>query len=247
MDWVELKNKIESMIAKKMQGKVSYKANLAGKTWLVGIELEEIIDFLPGQFVSLKVNEEGLRRSYSVASLPGKRVIDLVVDVAPMGAGSQYILGLEVGESVEVLGFLGKFTVNKETLKQGKELLFVGTGTGIAPLKPMIEDLLVNKVFRGQVYLVWGMRYETDLYWIKEVDKLQRDFDNFHFETVLSKPGTNWPGIQGHVGEYIKVMNLNWKESSAYLCGNPEMITEVREILINKEVHEEQILHERFA
>jgi len=235
------------MTAKKMQGWVVYKANLAGKTWLVEIELEGVTDYLPGQFVSLKVSEEGLRRSYSVASLSGKKVIDLVVDVAPMGVGSQYILDLKVGDIVEVLGFLGKFTVNEDALKLGKELLFVGTGTGIAPLKPMIEDLLVNKGFRGQVNLVWGMRYETDLYWIKEIDKLQRDFDNFHFETVLSKPGSSWPGIQGHVGEYIKVMNLNWKEINAYLCGNPEMITEVREILINKEVTEEQILHERFA
>jgi CDP-4-dehydro-6-deoxyglucose reductase len=235
------------MTAKKMQGRVVYKANLAGKTWLVGVELEEVVDYLPGQFVSLKVSEEGLRRSYSVASLSGKKVIDLVVDIAPMGVGSQYVLGLKVGESVEVIGFLGKFTVNEDILESRKELLFVGTGTGIAPLKPMIEDLLVNKGFRGQVYLVWGMRYETDLYWIKEIDKLQRDFDNFHFETVLSKPGSSWPGIQGHVGDFIREMNLEWKKINVYLCGNPEMITEVREILINKEVTEERILHERFA
>ncbi|HCW31320.1 TPA: hypothetical protein DGD59_01165, partial [Candidatus Collierbacteria bacterium] len=81
------------MNAKKMPGRVVYKTNLAGDTWVLGIELEEKADFIPGQFVSLKVNEEGLRRSYSVASLPNKKNIELVVDVAPMGVGSKYVLG----------------------------------------------------------------------------------------------------------------------------------------------------------
>ncbi|KKS61692.1 MAG: Oxidoreductase FAD-binding domain protein, partial [Candidatus Collierbacteria bacterium GW2011_GWF1_42_50] len=180
------------MNAKKMPGRVVYKTNLAGDTWVLGIELEEKADFIPGQFVSLKVNEEGLRRSYSVASLPNKKNIELVVDVAPMGVGSKYVLGLKVGDLVEVLGFLGKFVVSDDTLLTQKKLLFVGTGAGAAPLKPMIEDLLINKGFRGQIHLVWGMRFEKDLYWLAELDKLQREYDNFHLDIALSHPGEKW-------------------------------------------------------
>jgi len=235
------------MSAKKMLGRVNYKTSLSGKTWLVGIELEEVVSFLPGQFVSLKVNKEGLRRSYSVASLPGKKTIDLVIDVSPMGEGSKYIIDLKVGDSVEVLGFLGRFVVGEEVFATGKELLFVGTGTGVVPLKSMIDNLLVNRNFWGQVHLVWGMRYESDLYWVKEIDKLQRDYVNFHFETVLSKPGNDWPGKQGHVGETIEKMSLQWKEMTAYLCGNPDMIVEVKELLLKKGVPEVQIFYERFA
>jgi NAD(P)H-flavin reductase len=235
------------MSVKRMEGKVGYKENLAGNTWLVRINFEEIADFVPGQFVSLKVSDEGLRRSYSIASLPGGKHIDLVVDVTPMGVGSKYILGIKVGDSVEVLGFLGKFVVNEETLLATKELLFVGTGTGSAPLKAMIEDLLVNKGYKGQTYFIWGMRYETDLYWQKEIDKLQRDFDNFHFEIVLSKPGVDWPGMAGHVGDVAEMMTLNWKETSAYLCGSVEMIEEMKNLLKTKGVAEEDINFERFA
>jgi NAD(P)H-flavin reductase len=235
------------MTAKKMPGKVGYKANLAGDNWLVGIDLEETADFIPGQFVSLKVNEEGLRRSYSIASLPGKKSIDLVVDVTPMGVGSKYILDLTIGEAVEVLGFLGKFVVDEADLATQNELLFVGTGTGIVPLRPMIEDLLVNKNFKGEINLIWGMRYERDLFWMKEIDKLQRDHDNFHFEVVLSKPGNDWPGRGGHVGDQVEKLSLRGTETGVYLCGNPEMIAEIKEKLLKRGVPETQILYERFA
>ena len=230
-----------------MLGKVVYKANLAEKTWLIGIELSELAQFLPGQFVSLKVNDEGLRRSYSIASLPGKKSIELVVGVAPMGEGSKYILGLSVGDSVEVLGYLGKFVVGEEVIASQKQLVFVGTGTGVVPLRIMIEDLLKNKSFGGQIHLVWGMRYETDLYWLAELDKLQREFDNFHLSIALSRPEEKWPGVSGHVGDVVSGLSIKGVETSAFLCGNPEMITEIKDLLISKGVEEEQILYERFA
>ena len=97
------------MIPERIIGKVEYKENLAGSNYLVRIGFEKKVDFTPGQYASLKVSEDGVRRSYSVASLPGERVIDLLVDVSPMGVGSKYILGLKVGDHVEILGFLGKF------------------------------------------------------------------------------------------------------------------------------------------
>lgn len=230
-----------------MLGRVIYKTNLAGDTWILGIELEEKANFIPGQFVSLKVNEEGLRRSYSVASLPNKKNIELVVDVAPMGVGSKYVLGLKVGDQVEVLGFLGKFVVSDDTLLTQKELLFVGTGAGAAPLKPMIEDLLINRGFRGETRLIWGMRFEKDLYWLAELDKLQREYDNFHLDITLSRPGEKWPGVQGHVGDVIDKIKIEGKETSAFLCGNPEMIMEMKKKLMDMGVPEGQIFYERFA
>jgi NAD(P)H-flavin reductase len=235
------------MSVKKMIGKVIYKENLSGSTWLLGISLDETAEFLPGQFVSLKVNNEGLRRSYSIASLPGKKNIELVVDVAPNGVGSKYILGLKVEDTVEVLGFLGKFVVGEEIFTSQKQLLFVGTGTGIVPLKTMVEDLLINKGLSNQISLIWGMRLETDLYWLSELDKLQREYDNFHLEIALSKPGEKWPGVSGHVGDVIEKIKINGKETMAFLCGNPEMISEIKDKLINIGLPETQILYERYA
>lgn len=234
------------MTPKRSIGRVIFKENLAGNNFLVRIGFEEKVDFIPGQYTSLKVTAEGLRRSYSVASIPGETSIDLLVDVSPMGDGSKYILGLMVGDEVEVLGFLGSFTVDPLRLLKIKQLIFLATGTGIAPLKPMIEDLLYKKHFTGEVRLVWGMRYEEDLYWLKEMDNINRDFDNFKFDIVLSKPGKDWPGFKGHVGDVTNGLNLGWPETLAYLCGSPEMITDMERKLIEKGVPEDQIFYEKY-
>lgn len=244
---MELNKQSNHMSVKKMAGKLKYKENLGGNTWLLGITLEETAEFLPGQFVSLKVNNEGLRRSYSIASLPGSNNIELVVDVTPMGVGSKYVLSLKVEDEVEVLGFLGKFVVSEKIIESQKQLIFVGTGAGIVPLKTMIEDLLENKSYLGQIKLIWGMRYETDLYWVSELDKLQREHDNFQLEIALSKPGEKWPGVSGHVGDVIEKIKIEGKETMAFLCGNPEMISETKEMLVDSGVPEEQIYYERYA
>src|SRR3990167_11351528 len=118
--------------------KVTKKTNLAGNYWLVVLEFQDAFDFAAGQYVSLKVAEDGTRRSYSIASAPNTKVIELLVDVGPMGAGSRYILGLKLGDSVEVLGPLGRFTLPPSL----KKVLFVATGSGIVPFRPMIRELL---------------------------------------------------------------------------------------------------------
>lgn len=234
------------MIPKKLFGKVEFKENLAGNNWLVRLGFEEEINFIPGQYTSLKVSDEGMRRSYSVASLPGGRTIDILIDVTPMGVGSKYILGLKVGDTVEVLGFLGRFTIDPAVLFEAKHMLFIATGTGVAPLKPMIEDLLYKKHYPGEVRLIWGMRHEEDLYWLKEMDNINRDFDNFKFDIVLSQPTEDWPGFKGHVGVLVDQLTQDWSTTLAYLCGSPEMIAETENQLKEKGVPEGQIYYEKY-
>lgn len=234
------------MAPKKIIGRVEFKDNLAGNNYLVRIVFDEKLDFVPGQYVSLKVNEEGMRRSYSVASLPGKNSIDVLVDVTPMGVGSKFILALKVGDEVEILGFLGRFIVEPSSLMEIKTLLFIATGTGVAPLRPMIEDLLYNKHFAGEVRLVWAMRHEEDLYWLKEMDNINRDFDNFKFDVVLSKPTEDWPGFRGHVDEVVGQLKQDWPQTLAFLCGAKGMITEMEKELLIKGVSQKHIFYEKY-
>lgn len=234
------------MAPKKIIGRVEFKDNLAGKNYLVRIVFDEKLDFVPGQYVSLKVNEAGMRRSYSVASLPGGKSIEVLVDVSPMGLGSKFILELKVGDEVEILGFLGRFIVDPSSLMEVKTLLFIATGTGVSPLRPMIEDLLYNKHFAGEVRLVWAMRHEEDLYWLKEMDNINRDFDNFKFDVVLSKPTEDWLGFKGHVGDVFKTLSQNWPQSLAYLCGAKEMISEMEKGLLAKGVPQNHIFYEKY-
>lgn len=229
-----------------MFGKIDKKTKLAGRTWLFKIGLPERASFVAGQYVSIKVSDNGMRRAYSIASLPGKKEIDLVIDVSPMGLGSKYFLGLEEGQRVEMLGFLGKFVVGDETL-ESEELVFVATGVGVVPLKAMIEDLIFNKDYKGKVSLFWGMRFDNELYWIDEFKKIHESSPNFSFETVISKPSAGWGGLTGHVGDFVDELDGNWEKKSVFLCGNPDMISEVKDRLTKKGVPESKVYYERFA
>lgn len=237
---------VRRMGPQKLVGKVILKQNLVGPNWLVRLELQKKTHFVPGQYVSLKVTEEGMRRSYSVASLPGERTIDLLVDISPMGVGSKYVLGLSLGDEVEMLAFLGRFVINPTMLTKFENVLFLATGTGVAPFKPMVEDLLYRKHYKGRVSLVWGMRYEKDLYWLKELDSISRDFDNFKTDVVVSKPSEQWRGYKGHVDVVVDQMSPDWAKTLVYLCGSPNMISEMTVKLTGKGVPEENIFYEKY-
>ncbi len=231
-----------------MMGKVQFNQRLVGQTWLVRIEFNEIQEFVAGQYASLKVDAQGVRRSYSIASLPGEKYVDLLVDVTPMGIGSKYILSLQPGDEVELLAYLGRFVVEDEILSgNDRVVIFVATGTGVAPMKPMIENLLRDKKFEGQVKLYWGMRHEEDVYWIEEMERIEKDHENFKFNLVLSQPKDDWLGMKGHVGEVIDKETLSWNTTVFYLCGRSEMVTEVAELVKMKGVSDEKVIYERFS
>lgn len=231
-----------------LSAKVSKKLNLIGNYWLVVLEFQNAFEFLAGQYVSLKVAEDGSRRSYSIASAPDANTIELLVDVTPMGLGSKYLLSLKEGDGVEAMGPVGIFTLAINNPKSNK--LFIATGSGIAPMRSMIRDLLLKNKYQGEVQLIWGMRHEKDLFWQEEWQQLNRDYANFFYQVILSKPGDHWHGECGHVGDclrngfVVKVADLStW---DFYLCGSQEMIIETGAYLASKGVAKESIHFEKF-
>ncbi len=234
-------------------GVVTEKINLAGPNWLIKFEFESEINYEAGQYLSLKVSETGERRSYSIASRPNgptsheatkgqAKLLELMVDVAPMGVGSRYVLGLKVGDRVEALCPMGKFIIDNGELRMDK-LLFVATGSGIVPMKPIIEDLLIDKKYQGKMQLIWGMRHQEELYWIEDFRKLESSYPNFEFRLVLSQGGDDWGGDKGHVADVFDDSYDGW---SAYICGNKEMIAQIASNLESAGIKRENIHYEKF-
>lgn len=212
----------------RLNAKVVEKRNLASRFWLYKLEFESDYIYEAGQYVSVKVNEVGLRRSYSIASKPGGRVIELLVDIGPGGPGSIYFSKLMVGESVEVMGPVGRFVLKKES---GKKKLFIATGSGIAPIRAMVQEC---EVLGAERRLVWGMRFENDLFWQKDMGA----------EIVLSKPSETWQGLRGHVGDVVSGDLTGWE---VYLCGNVKMVEEMVARVKNMGVLDEDISFEKFG
>ncbi len=231
------------MAVNRLVAKIKEKRNLAPDYWVIKLAFETDFIFQVGQYVSIKVAEDGSRRSYSIASVPKGKEIELVVDVSPMGLGSKYVLAAKLGDEVEVMGPVGNFRVSDNP---NNKVLFVATGSGIVPFRPMIEDLLERRGFTGEVRLDWGMRHEKDLFWIEEFNQLKSQYSNFTFDIVLSKPEGEWTACSGHVEDCLMKHEGSWEGWEAYLCGSQKMIMEVGGLLQKMGVKLEDVHFEKF-
>lgn len=201
------------------------------------------MEFDAGQYVSIKVSEKGVRRSYSLCSTPAiDHGFELLLDLAPQGVGCSYLESLQFGDEMEVLGPLGMFTLVDN---QEPELFFIATGSGIAPMRSMILDLLQTKRDTRPITLYWGLRHETDLFWQDEFMELTQSFPNFKHSIILSKPTESWPLNKGRVTDLLTALE---KPAGAgyYLCGNGAMVKDAIVILQGAGVAEKNIHHELF-
>jgi NAD(P)H-flavin reductase len=193
-----------------------------------------VIAFAPGQFVSFEVERDGfpfpITRAYSIASAPGRQTaIDLVFNRVPGGLVSEYLFALEEGDSTSFRGPAGSFVLRDSP----RELLFVATGTGIAPFRAMLESLAEAASPRA-VTLFWGLRSERDLYYQDELGRLEERLPRFSFTTTLSQPTPAWRGPVGWVSPLVESRIQDVERLEAFLCGNAGMIRDVRAILRSK-------------
>lgn len=221
------------------QMRVIEKKKMRGDFWWVVLEGEDNFEFEAGQYVSVKVGEKGERRDYSITGKEGEKRIALLVDVGPGGVGSKFFENVKEREVVEILGPVGKFVVRDEDEK----LMMMATGSGIAPIKMMVEE----EVKKGKsIWLVWGMRYERDVFWEEMFRKWEEENSNFKFDLVLSRAGEEWKGRRGYVQEVVGEKLEEWKKAGFYICGRKETVEKVEEWLIDNEVKSKLIRKENF-
>jgi NAD(P)H-flavin reductase len=193
------------------------------------------ISFKAGQFISFEVPKDGfpypLTRPYSIASPPslGDRVL-LVFNLVTGGPGSTYLYGLREGDPVAFKGPAGSFYLRED---HNKHLLFVATGTGIAPFRSMLLTQL-ERDDRQPVTLFWGLRYERDLYYQDELLALADRHKQCSFVTTLSQPETGWRGIKGRVTALVQDRITSVRDLAVYLCGNGDMIKDVTAVIQSK-------------
>jgi NAD(P)H-flavin reductase len=190
------------------------------------------ITFKPGQFVSFEVPKAGqprpVTRPYSIASPPNQRDrILLVLNLVPNGPGSTYLFSLREGDRTQCKGPTGAFYLRDDP---GKDILFVATATGIAPIWSMLLHQLERKTFQS-VTLFWGLRSQRDLYYQKELAVLAEAHPKFSFVTTLSRPETGWRGMTGRVTKLAEDRIASVKNLAVYLCGNSRMIKDVTAVL----------------
>ena len=234
-------------MAQHYTARVAAKNQLTEKVYLVDFQIVNppTLDFKAGQNIMLLISE-GVNRTMSIASPPqGDGHILMVQDVAPMGPGSLWTLGLKIGDEVRFVAPTGGAL---SMIDSSRQKVLAATGTGIAPFRAMILDFLHKQtdVPNSLLLLYWGLRYETDVYWADEFGDLEKKYPNFKFNLILSKPADIWTGKRGHVTEHIMRDVKDLPDSDFYLCGNKEMIKDVKAQLLVNNVPEAQIKTELF-
>jgi NAD(P)H-flavin reductase len=193
------------------------------------------ISFKAGQFISFDLPKEGhpypVTRPYSIASPPSTsdRVL-LLFNLVQGGPGSTYLFGLREGDPVSFKGPAGSFTLREDATKR---ILFVATGTGIAPFRSMIPSQLERNSSQS-LTLFWGVRSERDLYFQDEFQDLADQYPHFSFVTTLSQAGPEWTGARGRVSQLAQERVTSVRDLAVYLCGNGSMIQDMTSFIQGK-------------
>ena len=192
------------------------------------------IAFAAGQFISFEVEAPGwpypITRSYSIASDSAERGrVVILLNLVPGGRMSPYLFGLRPGDPVSFRGPIGTFCLRANE----RDLLFVATGTGIAPVHSMLRSLAGQRSAR-RITLFWGLRSSKDVYYQEELAGLQRQLPAFSYVTTLSRPDNGWDGARGQVTPLVENRIATVTNLDAYVCGNQAMIEDVTAVLRRK-------------
>lgn len=239
-----------------------YTARLAHQEWLsepsetkhlvFTIDELERFDFDAGQFISMVAPKEGktMTRAYSIASAPRKNEFDLCLNRVEDGFFSNVLCDMKEGDTVKFHGPHGNFVLRNPV----RDSILIATGTGIAPIRGFVEWLFAADSHHQsrEIYLVYGTRYSTEIYYRDYFDLIAHDFPNFHYIVTLSRATADWQGERGYVQEQVRKIVQARPESEratvdAYICGLNDMVSATRKML-REELgwDRKQILFERY-
>ena len=167
-------------------------------------EGSETFTFRAGQFVNLQVPQgEGarpLQRAYSLASSEeDPDTFELLFSYVPEGKASRYIWDCREGDLLNFTGPFGRLFFKEPP---SSRLVFLNTGTGISQHYAYLQSHK-KKYPSLKGTLLFGLRYEEDLFYREEMENLKRDLPHFHCEYVLSRPTANWKGKSGYVQDFL--------------------------------------------
>ncbi|MGO9775331.1 MAG: ferredoxin--NADP reductase [Terracidiphilus sp.] len=239
----------------------------------------ESFPYTSGQFVSAvapDANGKIQTRAYSIASASKANRFELCVNRVEEGFFSNHLADLPdlpIGAEIQLHGPHGHFILHEPIT----DSILIATGTGIAPMRGYLQwlfpeggtDSEMGRSNGKQIWLVYGTRHESDIYYQAEFEALAQRIPNFHYLPTLSRALDTWTGLRGYVQEHVTriieeraaqlgqplpaplpdptlpASELNF-DIYAYICGLNEMVSGVRERLTSLGWHRKQIVFERY-
>ncbi|BCX13932.1 MAG: ferredoxin--NADP(+) reductase [Candidatus Dojkabacteria bacterium] len=218
------------------------KRQIYGNVWEYQLELDQTLEFVPGQFVSIEVDKM-IRRSYSILSVE-ENLLTLVIDLSPGGPGSKFFAQIKPGQNVKIMGPLGRFTLSNVNI----EKVFIATGTGIVPFVPMIKYLLKNQ-FPHKISLFFGTKFLEENKNYHYLNFEEANYENFEVYRCITRDKfiEDDHTFLGRVTEVLPRLITNWENKEFYICGVNVMIDDVVDILNKNNVSPSRIFFEKYG
>jgi NAD(P)H-flavin reductase len=183
------------------------------------------VKFIPGQVAVLRVDEEQ-PAYFAFASAPTDRELQILVK-RTIGA-SVALFDMKQGDQVELVDVAGHgFDLVR---LQGRDLVFVAMGTGVAPLRSALRNVLQRKNEFGKLVVLYGARTPDDFCYRDETESWEDA--GVELRQVVSRPGNHdWSGATGYVQSLLDHVLPDLKSPVALVCGSREMIAQTRDRL----------------
>lgn len=201
--------------------------------------------FLAGQYVD--VIAQGVRRSYSLANAPrADSLLELLIKRYPGGVLSEYFFErARQNDLLRIEGPLGTFFLRDDNGGEvPTDILFLATGTGIAPVKALLEELAADpsRAARHRLRVYWGNREAENFCWDPAVPGL-----DVNFHPMLSGTGEAWGGRRGYVHEAAIEDGVSVSGTVVYACGSDAMIADAREMLVARGLPQRRFFSDAFV
>jgi len=189
------------------------------KTFRVSFLEGEPFSYLPGQCAMLSMPAVG-EAMFSITSSPTRTPMEF--SIKKVGKLTDALHMIEKGQELGIRGPYGNgFPVED---MQGKDLLFIGGGIGLAPLRSLINYSLDNRDDYGDINIVYGARSPEDLVFKDELFDKWPEYDNVKVDITVDEGDETWDGPVGFVPQFLEELNPTPEGKLAFTCGPPIMI-----------------------
>ena len=206
------------------------------------------VDYIPGQYfiISYKTLKEGMekeiKRSYSLSSSPTEKgFLDFTIKLYPQGEFTPLIFSKKPGEKFGLLGPIGKFVFDENC----KKVAFLGAGSGITPLRSMMK-YCIDKKLPIDLVLLYSSKTPQDIIFREEFE-VWNSIENVNCVNTITRPDGNvWEGQTGRISTDLVKKHVDVESSNFYICGPPEFVSNMVNILRELKVPEDKIRKEQW-
>jgi len=208
------------------------------------------MDFVAGQYAQLESREydghASVMRAFSICSLPvDKRHVEFLVRRVPNGICTGWVFDhLLEGDELRLNGPFGNFYLRPTDAP----VLFIAGGSGMAPVWSMLRTMR-DAGCKRPIRYVFGALTQADLFFVQELQELEREMNDFRFIPALSNEPEEggWKGERGFITDVVGRNIPDASRHEAYLCGSPGMINACIKVLRKAGISEDHIYYDKFA